>query len=1390
MKKIIFGLVVLFILQSSFANTWEPEKKKKPKTENITQISLRETCDQPTDKWYQNINNVRAILTNGGDVWTENSKGKYIVPIRENAEDEASSLYSGAVWIGGRDAAGNLKLAASDYRSSSEYDFYSGPLDQNGATDKEVCDRWDTHFKVLGAEIDKHLINYNKAKLAGDHLNCDSVPDGVKYWPAKGNPYFYEKYKFKLPAFADLAPFYDQNEDDLYDPCDGDYPIIHIRPPVGRDECPAGVYADEIFFWVYNDAGGPHRKTQGTPIQMEVQVQAFAWATNDEINDMTFQRYKLINKAIGDIKDCYFAWWVDPDLGCYIDDYIGCIPPPVNLMYCYNIDNQDGIAGQGCACDRGVNTYCDRIPIVGVDYFRGPLGHFNFRYDPIYNSEGQLVGTDTILVPIAINEDGDTTIELGMTSFIYYIGSGEGSNGMRDPETAEQYYRYLRGYWKDGNPITKGGSGYNLNGSTDTAKYVFPDAPNDTKGWSMFQEGLPSADRRTVQATGPFVLKPGDVNELIIGIPWVPNQTYPGPKLDELLVADELAQALFDNCFELQDGPDAPDMEIVELDKQLILVISNDSITSNNAHENFSEVGIKIDKAKTNDNKYKFEGYLVYQLYNGDVSAQELDDFDKARLVYQCDLKNDVTTLYNWKTGENPSVNGSSEKIYEPEKRVSGANNGLKHVFNIEEDQFASGTRTLINHKTYYFMVVAYEHNNWKEFDPKSGEGQREPFFPGRRNVKIYTGVPHPVEYTKTNIIAFDGPEITRVEGSGIGSKFVNLTENSIDQIIKDNFVKDIVYKEGYGPFNVQVFNPFDIKDKEFKLEFYDSKMTDAVLDTSAYWKLTDLTTGKVISSDSKIKDPNEQVIIGEGFAITIEQAADVALLSDEDNGIIGSNLVYENAEGIQWLKILGDDSGVSLSRLDGTDLKTWDATNYIRTSKNERDEAKDPTRAFNKKLKDAPFAPFVLTDFAAYTGEFYVSPSARDYMNTYRTNTCFANGKNCLTRLNNVDIVFTKDKSKWSRCIVIETSYKSLYDDIKDDAPGLQVPEGNKSQFQVRAGKSVGKEDANGDGLADEDGDGYGMSWFPGYAVDVETGERLNIFFGEASVYRDDGKKTIDTLFRGKKATGGDMMFNPTSDAFVEFAGNFELNEIHPWQLAFGGLHMVYVTNSRYDQCAKLRGYFDTNKYAQAKLGMETITWAAPVLLNPSDTINKLLAYKDGLIPNTATVKLRVNNPYVVPDAEYLKANRNGYGSYLFNFKGKAPEDALTLEKENPLDKVNVVPNPYHAYSAYETSQFGKQVKITNLPGKCTVTIYSIDGKFIKQFKRDEKGIDYRPGNEDYKTTKKQITPDLVWDLENHKGIPIASGVYLIHIVSEELKAERTIKWFGVNREFDPTGL
>ena len=80
-------------------------------------------------------------------------------------------------------------------------------------------------------------------------------------------------------------------------------------------------------------------------------------------------------------------------------------------------------------------------------------------------------------------------------------------------------------------------------------------------------------------------------------------------------------------------------------------------------------------------------------------------------------------------------------------------------------------------------------------------------------------------------------------------------------------------------------------------------------------------------------------------------------------------------------------------------------------------------------------------------------------------------------------------------------------------------------------------------------------------------------------------------------------------------------------------------------------------------------------------------------------------------------------------------------------------------------------------------------NGKFIQQFDRDERAT-LQSGRSNPGVIEKQPSPDLEWNLRNSSGIPIASGVYLIHVAAPELGEERTVKFFAINRKFDPSGL
>ena len=99
-----------------------------------------------------------------------------------------------------------------------------------------------------------------------------------------------------------MAPFYDYDGDLYYTPENGDYPwydfLREINCAERRREDIVPLFGDQNFYWIFNDKGNVHSESQGQPIGMEVRAQAFAFTSNDEVNNMTFYNYVLINQGL------------------------------------------------------------------------------------------------------------------------------------------------------------------------------------------------------------------------------------------------------------------------------------------------------------------------------------------------------------------------------------------------------------------------------------------------------------------------------------------------------------------------------------------------------------------------------------------------------------------------------------------------------------------------------------------------------------------------------------------------------------------------------------------------------------------------------------------------------------------------------------------------------------------------------------------------------------------------------------------------------------------------------------------------------------------------------------------------------------------------------------
>lgn len=1347
------------------------------------------------------INNVRCPIWINGDMWWDLS-GDALYEIPQGSGKH--SLFAGAIWIGGLEAgSNNLKVAAQTYRQSGS-DFWPGPVDRVSiAISSDQCLKYDKHWKLSLAEVK----NFHREYQVNGDVNFP-IPENVKNWPGNGDPNYNQDLL--------LAPFYDRAGDGLYDYNDGDYPKYNIDG--NMDPCDKSLLlGDQTIWWVFNDVGNIHTETDSQyPVGVEIQAQAFGFNTGDEINNMTFYRYKIINRATTDLNETYFGSWVDPDLGNYLDDYVGC-DVERGLGFCFN----------GDADDDGALGYGQNPPAVGMDFFEGPEADLN---------DGKDNDRDSI-----VDEPGEQII---MSKFVYY--NNDGSN-IGNPNNAQQYYNYLRGIWKDGSPLVYGGTGY-LTASPGGAlcDFMFPGLSDpywlgtDSVAQSfIWTESAPlgpgstanePSDRRFIQSAGPFTLKPGKVNYITTGAVWARTSSGgPEASVRLLKLADVKAQNLFESCFKVVNGPTSPNLTIREMDKELIISLENLE-GSNNLKEDYKEKDINIPSVPSAI--FRFEGYKVFQVNAPSVSVNDLKNADKARLIFQCDVKNGLAQIVN-------RVFDGNLSAFVPTEEVFGEDKGLHHSFRVTSDAFATGDPKLVNHKTYYFYAISYAYDNVADVpdpeNPAYNGVYGQPYVQSRQNYKgeaiqVFTGIPHISTPEESGLVlgsAYgDGPEITRYTGFGNGYILgsdrgtLDIKQSQINDIFFNqslNRIQTPTYVGSHGPVDIRVYDPFAINGGDFKLWLndtitnkvfvgdltgssfvitnvpnadllkpglflnassdsfpqntqivsisgtgpYDITISDSIRASSAFslvgtsitasarWILENVATGEQIASLKSLEFPYDQLFPKYGFSISMNQVKNTGEVVSDGNGYIEATRVYSNPNN-RWL------SGMQ-------DLNSFEPLNWIMSGKDVDPDYLnlDPNENYSKSLGSS-WAPFRLTNSKTATDRVSPAPSAGIW------GTPSAPLYDDLRFLSSVDVVITPDKSKWSRCVVFEMGTNSAN------------TEGHQVHGLIRKHKSL---DVNGDSTTTSD---YGFSYFPGYAVDLETGERLNIAFGEDSRYPSEN--------------GADMKWNPTSNL-----GSFDNNGV--FTLVAGGKHYIYVFGNKSSQADTLPSTnilapgsiiypTDTSYWGPAFDGCQHIygnLWPISTI----NTANKKMVKKiwkdcmwvgaplvspgQTLLDNEVKLRLRVAKPYRQYDSGLSSSTNNNFPYYKFNTSGLTPQVHQTEVAKNGLELINVVPNPYYAYSSYEINQLDNRVKIVNLPSNCVVSIYTPSGSLVRKFNRNVG--QNNSGGAAFPEVNLDAAFD--WDLKNSKGVPISSGMYIIHIAAEGI-GERTIKWFGVIRPLD----
>ena len=700
------------------------------------------------------------------------------------------------------------------------------------------------------------------------------------------------------------------------------------------------------------------------------------------------------------------------------------------------------------------------------------------------------------------------------------------------------------------------------------------------------------------------------------------------------------------------------------------------------------------------------------------------------------------------------------------------------------------------------------------------------------------------------------GPKITRHEGQGNGGNYLDFTDETINAILASptGGVEKVTYANAAGPIGIKVVDPLNVPNAEFSVKFIAKKYYavadsakkyacdynanalishkntnhSSIMSDSVTWVLKNTISGKEYVPCKSIKVGEEFYFPDLGLSVNIGQVKD-----------IGGPLVASNSNTDRGVVQQGDLISASMTFADPT--KSWltgvtdrdgvEGYNWIRSggvkstpsATNDDDYGYanpsliDPDQIFEGIL-GGTWAPYVLT--AAGHASVLAAPASSLSSSLGNIST-----QHDLRGLASVDIVLTSDKSKWTRAMVLEQC------DVQ-----ASNPNGGR-KLEVKRRLSVDKQgiawNAPGANVSEGFFDTlkYGCGWFPGYAINLETGERLQIAFGE------------DSYQTGNN--GDDMMWNPTT---TEELGN------SPYPF-LAGRHYIYVfghnrSNSRYKGVTVGGGAINNNligvgAYTEQnfKEFVSTYKWSynlgisgANALKNiwtdamwvnvPKVKEDRFLFKNPSSMPCEVKVKLRVKKAYKTRTAGMANINltsqltsfsqaslinsvatsngtltsisaslssdsvaspvNNNMPYYTFSTADIFAEINNADQHKNSLDLINVVPNPYYAYSQYETNRIDNRIRITNVPNKCKIKIFTLNGTLVRTFNRDVSGQEDVNTNDigsDFIHSKRLPYQD--WDLKNQSGITVASGLYIIHIDVPGV-GEKILKWFGVMRPLD----
>jgi hypothetical protein len=358
------------------------------------------------------VNNIKVSLDPSGAIGYSNYNPFYFhVPANGNVP----AMYGGFFWVGGKDELGVARTLTPDwYDDKTESRF--GPFNYD-------------YYDLTEIEYDLLYAPYNRVWLVSKadilyhqlHFNDDDyiMPEAILNWPGNGD--------IDNGFSAQLAPFIDVNNNLIYEPNLGDYPLIK------GDAAIFAMYHDNILY--ETDA----EVNLNTNIEVHVLMYAFEAAPTDYLGNTLFVDYTIFNRGDFDFDSLYGGSFVDFAIGANDDDYCGS-DSTLNLFYGYNGDLADGPS----------EPHYNTLPALGCLPLSHPLNSFMFLnsdFSPLGypdNSEQFLYALDGKFgdgVQMTTGGNGYNTSATDYTNYMYHGNVNDTTQWTEITESNTPYWR-------------------------------------------------------------------------------------------------------------------------------------------------------------------------------------------------------------------------------------------------------------------------------------------------------------------------------------------------------------------------------------------------------------------------------------------------------------------------------------------------------------------------------------------------------------------------------------------------------------------------------------------------------------------------------------------------------------------------------------------------------------------------------------------------------------------------------------------------------------------------------------------------------------------------------------------------------------------------------------